>query len=146
MRLFFSFSFFHSSYFFFICAQQRVLSTSAHCTVFTRNRYRVRARGEGARAILLSRKRRVVRSHVRAIVHQSTELLCVQTYTRVALSRSSVYAVLQPRNYKNTIRADQPLLSPVPRPIEPDSGMPSNMIHSATVGARCCCRFRSLAA
>lgn len=34
---------------------------------------------------------------------------------RIYASHSSVYAVLEPQNYKNTIRADQLLLSPVPR-------------------------------
>lgn len=54
---------------------------------------------------------KVSRSHVRAIAHQSTGGFCAETYTYVAPLRSSVYALsLQSRNYKNTIRADQPLL------------------------------------
>lgn len=66
-------------------------------------------------------------SHVRAIAHQSTGLLYVETYTRVvALLRSSVYTVLQSRNYKNTIRADQPLLfPPMPWPMEPERNVPA---------------------
>ena len=57
---------------------------------------------------------------------------CVSKCIHASLCRAHLSTLFQ--NYKNTIHADQLLLSSVPRPIETDSGMPAKMIHSTMFG------------
>lgn len=86
-----SLSFFHFR-FFFISVQR-----GAHCTIFTRKLF-----------CCLEREFRV---RMREQSRINLPGFCVSK--RIYVSHSSIYAVLQLRNYKNTIRADQLLLSPV---------------------------------
>lgn len=79
-------------FFYFISAQRGV-----RCTVFTRKLF-----------CCLEREFRM-----REQSRINLPGFCVSK--RIHASCSSVYAVLQSRNYKNTIRADQPLLPPAPR-------------------------------